>query len=50
MWLYIILFLLISYIFYYKSKEGLQSGYYHADMFGSKECPRKGNCKKAEFI
>jgi hypothetical protein len=46
----IILFCAISYTVGYSTIEGFaRSGDYHADMFGSSECPRGGNCRKTSF-
>ena len=46
----IILFCAISYSVGYSTIEGFaRSGSYHADMFGSNECPPFGNCRKPCF-
>lgn len=46
----IVLFCAISYGLGYKIIEGFdRSGSYHADMFGSNECPPGGNCRKTCF-
>ena len=46
----IILFCAISYHVGYNTIEGFaRNGSYHADMFGSNECPRNGFCRKTEF-
>ncbi len=46
----IILFCAISYSVGYSTIEGFaRSGSYHADMFGSNECPRFGNCRTTSF-
>jgi hypothetical protein len=46
----IILFCAISYSLGYSTIEGFsRDGSYHADMFGSNECPPLGNCRKPTF-
>jgi hypothetical protein len=46
----IILFCAISYGLGYSTIEGFsRDGSYHADMFGSNECPRSGNCRQTSF-
>jgi hypothetical protein len=47
----IILFCAISYSIGYSTIEGFaRCGSYHADMFGSNECPRGGNCRETSFV
>jgi hypothetical protein len=46
----IILFCAISYGLGYSTIEGFsRDSTYHADMFGSNECPRFGNCRIPNF-
>ena len=47
----LILFCAISYGLGYRTIEGFsRDGSYHADMFGSNECPPFGNCRKPIFV
>jgi hypothetical protein len=48
----IVLFCAISFSLGYSTIEGFdisRSSTYHADMFGSNECPRNGACRETSF-